>query len=333
MLNVLRKKASSFIVKLLLGSLALVFILYFGSTPFRDDQNKTNSTSTAAYVDNYAISENELVGFVRLQKEMNPFYQNLPENLESTIKQSALNALIDRKILELVALKEGLRVTKSELAENITSDPSLVKDGKFDVVFYHERFRPGYYNRYGIDFETWTKQGLLMSTLKTILDKSFFISDEQAKLSYLANNTKISFKKITLNPDTISKNNIIPDELWPLFLQNKLSQEKLKQLGLNEKSLNDISISGAHSIFENGFDANLASEVFKLTPSNPYPSQPLKLDDTYYFFKLVSRIDADLAAFEKNKVEEVKKTKETLAEGYFENWLQKERDQRDIRIL
>ena len=136
MLNVLRKKASSFIVKLLLGSLALVFILYFGSTPFRDDQNKTNSTSTAAYVDNYAISENELVGFVRLQKEMNPFYQNLPENLESTIKQSALNALIDRKILELVALKEGLRVTKSELAENITSDPSLVKDGKFDVVFY-----------------------------------------------------------------------------------------------------------------------------------------------------------------------------------------------------
>src|SRR3990167_5805299 len=264
MLNVLRKKASSFIVKLLLGSLALVFILYFGSTPFRDDQNKTNSTSTAAYVDNYAISENELVGFVRLQKEMNPFYQNLPENLESTIKQSALNALIDRKVLELVALKEGLRVTKSELAEHITSDPSLVKDGKFDVVFYHERFRPGYYNRYGIDFETWTKQGLLISKLKTILDNS---------------------------------------------------------------------ISGAHSIFENGFDANLASEVFKLTPSNPYPSQPLKLDDTYYFFKLVSRIDADLAAFEKNKVEEVKKTKETLAEGYFENWLQKERDQRDIRIL
>lgn len=333
MLDVLRKKASSFIVKLLLGSLALVFVLYFGSTPFRSDTNKTNSMATAAYVDSHAITENELQGFVRLQKEMNPFYQNLPENLESMIKQSALNALIDKKVLELVALKEGLRVTKSELAENITSDPSLVKDGKFDPLFYHERFRPGYYSRYGIDFETWTKQGLLISKLKTILDKSFFVSDKQAALSYAANNTKISFKRIVLNPDIISKNNITPDELWLLFTQNKLSKEKLEEAGLNEKSLDDISISGSHTIFENGFDATLASEVFKLTPSNPYPSGPLKLDDTYYFFKLVSRTDADMKVFEKNKAEEVKKTKETLAAGYFENWLQKERDKRDIRIL
>lgn len=225
MLDILRKKASSLITKVLLGLIAVVFIFFFGSQSLR---GPTQGDRTLAEVNGYPIKEGTVNGLLRLQKEVNPIYRNLPESFEPQLRQGILFNLIDSRVALEAAQKIGLRVTDEEIADVIRKDQSLWKDGAFDFRYYHEQFRPGYQSRYGIDYENQMKRELLLNKLRNLFAQATFIADQEVKDYDLINQTRIKLKRIEIDPKKLAREYTPPkEEVDKIFAEQSTQSNKV----------------------------------------------------------------------------------------------------------
>ena len=123
MLTQMRKNVGSWIIKLLLGAIVVVFVLWgVGS-------NQKSPNATVATVDGAAIG----------YQEFSRTYQNLLENIRRqfgdnvnedmlnalNLKEQAINQLVDRRIILNAAAKMGFDVTDEELSASIAAIPAF----------------------------------------------------------------------------------------------------------------------------------------------------------------------------------------------------------------
>lgn len=232
MLSILRKKASSWITKIILGTIAIVFIFFFGSSTLRSPQQ---GKQVLAEVNGYNITDGMVTGMVRLQKDTNPVYKNLPESFEPHLRQSILNNLINGLIAQTEALKLGFRVSNREISDVIKKTPSLWKDGKFNAEFYHDRFRPWYSNNYGMDFEEGIRRDLLLEKIRNVFTDALALSDKEIENQFILENTKIKVNRIEIDPAKLAEDYIPTNEEVQTKLQSQ--GEKLQvQDNLKEKA-------------------------------------------------------------------------------------------------
>lgn len=134
LLSLMRKHAQSWIIKFLIGIIAVVFIFYFGYSFNSDDGIKV------AEVNGDAIGR---VEYEKAYNDMLTSYQNqyksfwndkLVEALD--LKTRALEGLIEQKLIAQEAEKLGLTVTKAEIQEKILEIPAFLSDGRFDEGRY-----------------------------------------------------------------------------------------------------------------------------------------------------------------------------------------------------
>ncbi|MDO8519510.1 MAG: SurA N-terminal domain-containing protein [Deltaproteobacteria bacterium] len=322
MLDILRKKASSLIVKVLLGGIAIVFIFFFGSTSLR---NPEVQGEIAAKVDGKSITAREVEGRLRLNMEMNPYYKDLPETFQTQLRQAAVGELVQIAVIEGEVKKIGITVTDAELAQAIRKDPSLSKDGKFDHAFYQQKFRPGYANRYGIDYEEAIRRELLIDKLRNLFSGSIQVSDESLKNRYTLKNTRVSLKKVALSPDKSEK-------LWPLFREGKLTEAALKEAGAKEEEVPPTSLAESSELIP-GASADAVKQIFALTEQNPFPPSPIPSGDVIFLVKLVKKETPDWEVFEKNKDGEREEMKTELAGEFFSNWYEQAASQSKIKVF
>src|SRR3990167_4019922 len=135
-LSILRKKASSWITKALLGSVAVVFIFFFGSSTLRD---RSAGGEIAAVVNGRTIPQSMVTGFINLQKEVRPELKDLPPEMEPFLRGQALQTLIEEEAILDEAEKIGVRVGREEIASAVRKDPRLLRDGKFDGNYYQKK--------------------------------------------------------------------------------------------------------------------------------------------------------------------------------------------------
>jgi len=209
MLDLLRKNASSWGIKALLILICIVFIFFFGSASMRGPQL---GSATVAKVNGKAISSKQLDGLFRMQMDFNPMFKNLPEQFKPQVRQNALYSFIEEQITGEKANNWGLRVSKDEIKEIVLKNPNLLEDGKFNIQFYQERYRPGFANRYGTDYEDWITRNLLRDKLKKSFDQSIVLSDQTAKEQAIMDSTKIKVLRVGLIPSRIAGKVKITDE-------------------------------------------------------------------------------------------------------------------------
>ena len=294
MLDLLRRKSSSIFVKIILGTIVVVFVFFFGSGSLNQS---LKARQTAAIVNGEVITNNLVDGLYQFQTDNNPLYKQLPDEMKLQMKQSILNALIEESVLLDQAKKAGLRVSDLELATEIKQNQQFQKNGSFDLETYNKNFRPAFQSIYGMDYEAWVRRNLLRDKLDTAFNESLFFSDayvaHQAKLSQ----TSFKFKEIIIIPEDAvegepAKVNLA-DEIWPLFKSGAVPQGLLEKNSLKEIETPELTLGQLNQALSGSDDLADIQLLLALTPENPYPPEPIKVGNTYHLIKLVEKKTGD----------------------------------------
>jgi peptidyl-prolyl cis-trans isomerase D len=190
MLDLIRKKKESFIIKVVFAVIVLSFIgtifLVWGKG---EDGFGSSGAGYAAKVGRTTISLEQYQNSYQRLREiyLQLFGQaagGLTPELEKqlNIRQAALDRLIDSVLLTKGAKELGVKVGKDEVAASIATMPAFQRNGTFDLALYQQtlkmsRITPN-------DFEDSQKADLLIAkTRKAIMDK-VQVSDDDAKAQY-----------------------------------------------------------------------------------------------------------------------------------------------------
>ncbi len=196
MLNHMRKHARSWVVKVLLGIIIVVFIFYFGSLSGR------HKTETVALVNGKAI------GNVEFQKEYEALLDNYrqksggnlsPEVLKGlNLKQQALDNLVNGEIIMQKAAQLGIEVTDEEVREFILSYPAFQGNGAFDERLYRQTLQ---LNRLSPEsFEAAQKRMITTAKLAYLIQDAVKVSDEEAFDLYRLQNEQINVSFLQFSP-------------------------------------------------------------------------------------------------------------------------------------
>jgi len=199
MLKYIRTHATSWIIKVGLFFIIIVFAFYFGWGRIGGRHE-----GMVAEVNGQFIT----------LKDFNQTYQNLlalyrdryKDRLSDEtirllgLKQQALNELVNNILLYQEGLRMNLRVSPEELRKSIQSSPLFHVNGKFNRGRYLRLLR---LNRIEPeDFEEMQEQRLLIDKLRNlILQNTGIVSEEEAREAYLIENERVNLEFIRVKTD------------------------------------------------------------------------------------------------------------------------------------
>ena len=130
MLSLMRKHAGTWMIKIILGAIVVVFVFWgVGSYTSRRSGRVASVNGNIITLDDYRISYSNLVEQVR-QSFGNNLNEELIEMLQ--IRKRALDQLIDRSLMQQAAEKFKLTVSDAALAESIRNIGAFQTAGAFD---------------------------------------------------------------------------------------------------------------------------------------------------------------------------------------------------------
>jgi peptidyl-prolyl cis-trans isomerase D len=289
MLRLMRKQAGSWLIKILLGAIVIVFI-FWGVGSFRSQRGGRVALVNGDQItmDDYRETYNNLIEQFRRR-----FGNNLDEDMlkQLQVKRQALNQLIDNKLLVQESKRLKFRVSEKELTDAISNITAFQRDGMFDSRLYRNildrlRMTPE-------AFEVAQKNAMLIDKLRTLITSSAKISDQEALEWYNWVNASVNIDTVFFDPNRYK--DIHPsDEEIKTFFENhneKYTTEamvKVRYLNFNPDAFRS-KVALSNEEVREYYDENL--ETFK-TP---------KTVEARHILLIVNR-DAD--------PETVKKTKE-----------------------
>jgi peptidyl-prolyl cis-trans isomerase D len=200
-LSLMRRHAKSYLIKFLIGIIAIVFVFYFGYS-FR-----AGRASRVAEVNGEFITGPEYdKSYRELYEAMRRQYKDLwNENLVKlfNLKERALERLIYQKLMLEEAKKLGFGVTKEEIQKAIMAYPAFQVNGLFDVGRYRallsqNRMTPE-------DFEASISQQLLEEKLKQWLGTFVLVTDQEVRDQYVFSNEKVKVSFVEFKADHFKK--------------------------------------------------------------------------------------------------------------------------------
>ncbi|MCP4669038.1 MAG: hypothetical protein GY849_22095, partial [Deltaproteobacteria bacterium] len=207
LLGLMRKHAKSWLIKVVIAVISMVFVLYFGYS-FRGREGQK-----IAYVNGEMISGleynkayNDLVERYRRQYR-GIWNENLIKVLN--LKGRALDNLINQKLISREATNLGLDVTEDEIQEAIMEYPAFQVGGRFNmgryrVLLSQNRMDPE-------DFEVSMGQDLLDRKLRQFLLAFGGVTDQEVLDDYTYTNEKIQISFVQFRPGPFKKS-IKPDQ-------------------------------------------------------------------------------------------------------------------------
>lgn len=197
MLDLMRKHARNWLMKVLLGIIIIVFIFYFGSIGGK------KQAETVATVDSKPIA------YVDVAKE----YQNLitfysqrfgaalnDEILKRlNLKQVALDNLIQQAIVLQKAKEMRLAVSDEEVKTTILAMSAFQRGGAFDEKIYQQALR---FNKLTPeDFEILQKNAMITSRFLSLIQDGVKVSDQDVYDLYRFQNEKVNIQFLQISPD------------------------------------------------------------------------------------------------------------------------------------
>lgn len=206
-LSLMRRHAKSWLIKFLIGIIAVVFIFYFGYS-FR-----ARTGVKIAYVNG------ELISGVEYQKA----YRNLLEGLQRQyrdawsdnlikifdIKNRALDSLINQRLISQEAKRIGLDVTEREIQDKIMAYPGFQFQGRFDerrymALLQNNRMKPE-------DFEAGIAQELLQEKVSQFLMTFSPVTEAEVRDRYTFYNEAVKVSFVEFLPERY-KDSVKTDE-------------------------------------------------------------------------------------------------------------------------
>ncbi|HEX9079448.1 MAG TPA: SurA N-terminal domain-containing protein [Desulfuromonadaceae bacterium] len=224
MLDLMRKKKESIIIKMVFVIIVLSFIGTMFLVWGKGSDGSGRSLGYAAKVDGSKISLEEFQSsYQRIRNIYQQIYgQSLPPELEKSLglKRLALESLINNRLVLKEARSMGIKVSDDEVAKSIEAIPSFQKDGRFDFNLYQQLLKN---NRITPkDFEEEQKDELLLQKARQSVKDKVTVSDDEALAQYKKENDKIDLEYVSYAPsDVIGEVKLTEAELNDYLQKNQ----------------------------------------------------------------------------------------------------------------
>jgi len=249
MLGTLRKTQTKF-TKWLLILLAATFLFGFGFIASDFGVGSRVPQGVAAKVNGEEIPTLELYKTIDLLRDRYRQFGIPQESAGSDfITLSALNTLIELKLLSQKAREIGIRVTDEELRDSIMSNAAFQENGKFSFERYKDILRYGFKDSIS-EFERRYKEELLATKLRVLIEGTASITDEELLDIYKMENEKVNLEFVSLSPEDF-KNSVSAseDEIKGYYEAHKdeiktPELRKIRYIALGPKDFEDkVSVS------------------------------------------------------------------------------------------
>ena len=252
MLNFIRKQSDTWLIKSILWLIVLAFvatIFYsWGAGGSIGEANRTVATVNGMEIktSEYERAYGNIVNFYRNQFR-GQFSEEMVARLK--LKENALDALIQNRLVLLEAEKMNLMISDQELAESISKRPEFQKDDKFSSSLYKNYLR---FSRISAkDFEDIQRKNLLREKLEGIIKASTQISESEIQEAYKKENEKIKFKYIGFSKDYFKPADRPSDEeIQKYFDAHKSQFEVPEQIQVQYVKLTPKMVEDVIEIYE-----------------------------------------------------------------------------------
>ena len=196
MLNLMRSKANTWVIKFLLGAIVIVFV-FWGVGSFRSKRGARVATvnGETITIEEYRESYDSLIEQLRQRfgSSLNDDMINLLQ-----VKHQALDRLIDQRLLLQEADELSFKVSDSELAETIRNMSAFHANGVFDQGLYKNIL-----SRYQMtpeQFENFQRKSMLIEKVRTLIVDSVKVSDQEAMAWYNWENASANIDFVMFDP-------------------------------------------------------------------------------------------------------------------------------------
>jgi len=194
MLQLMRKHARNWLMKVVLGIIIIVFVFYFGSMRGRQE------TETIAIIDGARIAHAQ---FRDEYQNLFEFYRErygdrLTDDLlkQINLKEQAFDSVITQAIMLAKADEWNLRVSDNELQASILSYPAFQRDGAFNNDLYQRILR--YQRMTPETFEEMQRKALATGKVERLIRESAKVSEQEVYEVYRLQNRKVNIRFIRI---------------------------------------------------------------------------------------------------------------------------------------
>ncbi len=226
MIQELREYSNSIFFKILLGVIAITFVLSFGVGGFFGDRKEVIAT----------VNNNEI-----LLREYREAYQNRIQALRQqfgertdqiaeqiNLRQQVFEQLIDRYLLLSEAADMNLMTTDLELQDYIRNQPFFQKNGQFDYATYETVLSQNRIVRH--EYENSLRADILLTKKQQLIGAGLVINDREVEKAYRRDFEKIEVDYIYFDPQVfIDQTNTDESELKQYHLENPDQFKTLNQ--------------------------------------------------------------------------------------------------------
>ncbi len=217
MLSLMRKNAGTWLIKILLGAIVIVFVFWgVGSYSSRRANRVALVNGEPISVKAYHKTYNQLIEQLK-RRFGSSLTDEMIKNLQ--VKRQAINRLIDRKLLLDEARRLNIKVSEAELAETIKNLPVFQTGGHFDRRRYQlvlQRFRMS-----PEDFEVAQREDMVVSRLQDFVTGMVKVSDPEARWWFDWQNTKVRINYVLFDPRHYTDLKISDKEIQSFYDQHK----------------------------------------------------------------------------------------------------------------
>lgn len=229
MLDLMRKHASSWVIKLTLTLIILTFIFFFGysriASKFHDEQRYVAVVGTTG-IPRRKFEASFEGATERMKEQMGSKAGELPEAFRDYLKNSILEQLVSHELTAQYGEQLGFQVSDEELADSIQKNKSLFPDGRFDLDTYQQRFLPYFRQRYGEEYEAVVARDLLVAKMEGFLPSLFepWHHELNASLDNIRKNRKKPAPETSPSAPVSSAST---DEIFADWLENFRDHQKV----------------------------------------------------------------------------------------------------------
>ena len=213
MLSLMRKHAGSWLIKVILGAIVVVFVLWgVGSWTSQRSGRVASVNGDTITIDEYRITYKRLIDQVR-QSFGNNANDELIKSLQ--LEQKALDQLVDNLLMRQEATALDIQVSDEDLSRAIRSISAFQVAGVFDprryqVILASNDLTPE-------TFETSQRDTLLIQKLNTFITGSVKVADPEAVEWFKWNNATVNLDFFLLEADRYNEIAVTDDEIEEYF--------------------------------------------------------------------------------------------------------------------
>jgi peptidyl-prolyl cis-trans isomerase D len=177
-LDLMRKHAQSWFIKVALGGIAIVFIFFFGWGGSMREKRR----DYLADVNGTIISTEQFQTILNMEREalQRQFQGHMPPELEKQLKKRVADGLINQTLLIQEAKRLGLSVTDEFLIKSIRGNRMFQRDGGFDENLYRMVLRDQFKMTPTV-FEQFLRNQLLAAQVEDLLTDSVKTTPDEIK--------------------------------------------------------------------------------------------------------------------------------------------------------